>query len=428
MPTILIVWELGGGLGHLVQLMPLAAALVKRGYRVHVALRHLSMPAAEVFGRAGVSFRQAPFKSTGTRPFARTTGFAHVLANTGWGAAGELALLAYAWRNLIQDVRPDLIIFDHAPLALLGSRGLPRAVRRVLIGSGFCCPPDTFPLPSLVDGADAATLARDEAAILARTNHVLGKWGKPPLERLGQLYSEVDETFLTAFAELEQFPSRVWATYWGPVIGGAAGQAPRWPEAGGKRVLAYLKRCPALPGVLSVLNQRQLPTVAYVDGLGEAGYRKLESPTLRFSRHPLDLRRAAAECDLAVLHAGQGATAAVLLAGKPILQLPLVLEQRLTADATVRLGAGERASASDPAAVRQKLDAMLATDRYADAAERFAAKYAGFAPAAQVERMAGRMEELLGGERRPRARQRGAESSGAAVWSKTPVEPAALPA
>ena len=109
------------------------------------------------------------------------------------------------------------------------------------------------------------------------------------------------------------------------------------------------------------------------------------------------LRRAAAECDLAVLHAGQGATAAVLLAGKPILQIPLVLEQRLTADAVVRLGAGERAAANDPPAVGEKLDAMLASDRYATAARSFAAKYAGFDPAAQVERMAGRVEELLGG-------------------------------
>ena len=109
------------------------------------------------------------------------------------------------------------------------------------------------------------------------------------------------------------------------------------------------------------------------------------------------MRHAAAECDLAVLHAGQGATAAMLLAGKPILLLPLVLEQRLTADAVVRLGAGERAAANDPAAVGQKLDGMLASDHYTAAARSFAAKYADFDPAAQVERMARRVEELLGG-------------------------------
>ena len=39
---------------------------------------------------------------------------------------------------------------------------------------------------------------------------------------------------------------------------------------------------------------------------------------------------------------------------------------------------------------------MLSSGRYADAAaEAFAAKYAGFDPAAQVRRMAGRVQELL---------------------------------
>jgi hypothetical protein len=55
MSTILLTWESGGGLGHLLQMMPLATALVKRGHRVHVALRNLSSAAAEVFGRAGDS-------------------------------------------------------------------------------------------------------------------------------------------------------------------------------------------------------------------------------------------------------------------------------------------------------------------------------------------------------------------------------------
>jgi len=71
--------------------------------------------------------------------------------------------------------------------------------------------------------------------------------------------------------------------------------------------------------------------------------------------------RGAASCDAAVLHSGQGATAAVLLAGKPILQIPLVLEQRLTAEATVRLGAGEVVNdrASDAQAARAKLERSM---------------------------------------------------------------------
>jgi hypothetical protein len=115
--TVLFAWESGGGLGHLLQMRPLAEGLVRRGHKVYVSLRHLSGAAAEAFGSIGVRFRQAPFKSDGPRPARRTENFADVLAATAWGDARELFILAYAWRGLIEDIRPDLIVFDHAATA-----------------------------------------------------------------------------------------------------------------------------------------------------------------------------------------------------------------------------------------------------------------------------------------------------------------------
>ena len=430
MATILFAWELGGGLGHMMQILPLARALVKRGHRVYVVLREVA-EAEAVFAGTGVCYLEAPHYRPGGRaaPFAVTRNFAHLLANVGWHDDRKLFALMCAWANLYALIKPDLVVFDHSPTALLASRGLP--MRRAVIGSGFCVPPDESPWPPFRRPAegegDAARLAADEAGIRDRANRMLRHWGKEPLERLGQLYSQTDETFLTTFAELEQYPSRREAKYWGPVLP-EGGAEPRWPQEsrpltpalspgyrgeGERRVFAYLKRFAGLPELLSLLSDKKLPTVVYVDGIDAATRRKFESPSLRFERERVDLVRAAAECDLAILHAGQGATAAMLLAGKPVLQLPIVLEQRMTADAVVRLGAGERAAPTDPAAVGEKLNSMLASDRYAEAARLFAAKYADFDPApstssgqapstssgqaAQVERMAGRVEELLGG-------------------------------
>ena len=42
MATILLTWELGGGLGHLANLGPIAGLLTDRGHRVCAALRHPS--------------------------------------------------------------------------------------------------------------------------------------------------------------------------------------------------------------------------------------------------------------------------------------------------------------------------------------------------------------------------------------------------
>ena len=42
MGNILFTWELGGGLGHLMQIQPLAKAMGERGHKVFAALTDLS--------------------------------------------------------------------------------------------------------------------------------------------------------------------------------------------------------------------------------------------------------------------------------------------------------------------------------------------------------------------------------------------------
>jgi hypothetical protein len=84
-----------------------------------------------------------------------------------------------------------------------------------------------------------------------------------------------------------------------------------------------------------------------------------------------------------------------------MVQLPLTLEQTVLARAVDRTGAAETVlpGAQDVGeAFAQKLEAVASEGPYADAARRFAAKYSGFDPGAQVARMAARVEELLCGE------------------------------
>ena len=183
--TVVFCWELGGGLGHLMQMRPLAQELVHRGHRVFVALRLLG-PAERAFAGTGVFYLQAPCDpergAAAAKPFPVTRSFPHVLANVGWGQARALGALASAWRNMFRMLRPDLVVCDHSPTALLASRGLP--ARRALIGSGFCCPPDVTPWavypppPGMTprDDDEPEALASDERRLLGRVNRVLESW------------------------------------------------------------------------------------------------------------------------------------------------------------------------------------------------------------------------------------------------------------
>ena len=203
MATILLAWELGGGLGHLMRLRPLAEGLVKRGHRVVAIVRDLSR-AGDFFSDPAMIRLQAPFKTPSGRDIEPTCTFAQSLHNCGFGDGRALMGLANAWRNLYETFRPDLILFDHSPTALLAAQAYP-AARRALVGTGFASPPDITPLPNLRTWHDPdwPQLQIHEREVLANLNTVLANWKLPPLERASLLYQTVDENFLLTFRELD---------------------------------------------------------------------------------------------------------------------------------------------------------------------------------------------------------------------------------
>lgn len=197
--TILFAWELGGGLGHLAPVTHLLGRLLERGYRVVLAARDLSR-ARTLVGRYGVELLQAPIKTakTGER-IDPLRSFAHILHNCGFADFDEFAAMAEAWRHLFEYVHPDLVLCDHAPIALLVARAM--STTSATIGTGFCCPPDVYPMPDFRPWLPDAqkSIQQDEDWVTGNINRLLGEWKCDPIDRLGRLYGEVDECFLTTF-------------------------------------------------------------------------------------------------------------------------------------------------------------------------------------------------------------------------------------
>src|SRR5439155_3039499 len=110
-------------------------------------------------------------------PSPRTTSFASILSDVGFGDDKALGVLACAWRNLYKLTNPDLIVFDHSPTALLAARGM--AARKLVLGVGFCVPRAMFRFPPLRPGPAAPTidqLRAQEAPLLERANAMLKVW------------------------------------------------------------------------------------------------------------------------------------------------------------------------------------------------------------------------------------------------------------
>jgi hypothetical protein len=286
-----------------------------------------------------------------------------------------------------------------------------------------------------------------EERVLANINVIRTEHGKAPWERLTELYSSAAETFLTTFAELDHFSSRGDAHYLG-VWESEQGKAFEWPRgwrghetapqkgapsprpSPGKgegerapRVFLYTHRFPARDWLLEHLLRRGLPTVVYTHDLPREMAAKLMNSTMPTSgappladfagqchpvdqRHPmlvsdapLNVSQAAAECDVAILNSGHNSAAQFLLAGKPLLLLPIALEQGLLMRRLVEQGLAVSAPPDRPAAIQAALDELLTNPRYRAAARAFAAKYVSYDAEAAQDQIVRQIEQIAGSSR-----------------------------
>jgi UDP:flavonoid glycosyltransferase YjiC (YdhE family) len=393
--TVLLAWELGSDLGHVARLRPLARALVRRGHEVVLAARNLE-------NVAGLPERvraiQAPTTDavTVTYPIREPATFADILYNTGAGNAEGLWGLVDAWHEILDRVEPDVVVHDFSPFALLAA--LSRPVASVLLGTGFACPPPIPRLPDLRAWQDhyPDRIRATEDAVLSALNSQLEKRGQAPLAAVGELFARADENLLTTFPELDHYPQRqemgvgsyeyigTWSDLGGP--------EPAWPQGQGPRIFAYLKPFKGLPRLLEHLMQAGYPTLVFLPG--DMDVSRWQSSSMRIVKEPLNMGRVAATCDLAVLHAGHGSTAAMLLAGKPIVQIPFVVEQYHTAQNTDRLGAGIHAALDDPDEICRAVDRAASDHCLKTAAEAFARKYADHDSQKALSRVVERIEKL----------------------------------
>lgn len=389
---ILFSWELGGGSGHLTRIAPVARELARRGHQVVALVRDPSR-ARGILG--DLPYREAPtHRPEGASRFGPIRSFADILDRSGWGEAAVLEPLVAAWRREIRSEGADVIVMDHSPTALLACQG--ERVRRVLLGTGFACPPDVEPLPDLrpepepQSGPDPV-----ECRVRDVASDCLTAVGEPTLGRLASLYGRVDACLLATWPEFDHYGERPGADYMG-VWPGQWGSPPEWPEGEGERVFAYLKPFRALPALVRMLDRAGLPSLIHLDGVAPDKARGLESAHVRVVLEPVHLERAARECEIAVLNASHGTTAAVLLVGRPILAIPLHHEQFLVARRVVRAGAGQIASGDAPDQIANGLRRLLGDLRFRSAAAAIAERYVDFDADAAVTRVADRIEALAG--------------------------------
>ncbi len=385
MAHIHFAWELGGGLGHAGRLKPLAQEAMRRGHRVSLSLRDL-VHTESLLRDLEAPRLQAPVwlhKVHGV-PDPQVS-LAEILLTCGYLDADALQGLFVGWRALLQQLRPDLLVADYAPTAMLAARSL--GLLCTSVGIGFFIPPDASPLPSLRDWepVQARRLANSDAQVLRAANTVLTRVGASPLARAAQLLHG-DVPLVLTWPELDHYARTqlpACQRWWGPSMLPHAGLAPTWPQGDGPQVFAYLKADhPDHVLALRALVKLGCRTVCYMADVAAGRPPPVTSPLIHYTRGPVDLGLTLPDSALCICHAGEATLAQALLRGVPLLLMPTQAEQFLIARRVSQSGAGinaaERVRPLDYGAL---IGGMLdESSSYLAAARAFAQRYAGFTP------------------------------------------------
>ncbi len=340
MANVLIAWELGGGLHHLMRARALAGAFTARGHKVYVALRDLALHQLTSWPE-GTRVLQAPHAAT-VRLVDRPSTYADILYMNGWHDAGALSGLVAGWSALFELIEPAVVVVDHAPTAALVARL--GEVPLVRMGMGFFAPPALRPLPSfrLADGATPERQQAVEDAVLAAIHAVSIACGVRYASVADALEPGLD--LLTCWPELDHYAGLRPAgsgRFVGPEHIRTPATPVKWPAGGATRVLAYLNDgCPAFESLLQALGQADANTVAYVGGGRARSVSSMAGGKLVQRQSLFDPGPTLAHCDVLVCHAANGLAGTALAAGKPVLMWPMTAEQQLFAHRVEQAGVG----------------------------------------------------------------------------------------
>lgn len=409
MSRIVFAWELGANYGYISQFLPFARELKARGHEVVMVVRELHH-AGRMLADSNIPVMQAPLWLPTVQGLPEPPlSYAEILLRYGYHDASSLSGVVSAWRAMLMLFRADVVIASHAPTALLAARSMGLAAAP--LGTGFSIPPHLNPTPNLRywNSVPYERLTGSDEMVLKTANAVLAACGVAPMQAVWELFA-AQETFLCTLPELDHYPHRGGATYWGAVYDTEMGQEVAWPDidttnpASGnadasqeaKRILVYMEphHRDFITLVEIIAAQGHLALIC-APGIADNVRQKHSSAKIRIFNQPIKFAGLLADCDLTICHGGHGTTAGMLQAGIPLLMFPNHLEQFLLAARVKSLGAGESVDLeSSPPDLSLKLLELLKTVDFRNNAQKFAAKYQSYTRQQQLAQITARIEEL----------------------------------
>jgi hypothetical protein len=348
------------GLGHLPPLKAIALALQPLGVKPVFALRetHHAGPALRDFN---APVFVAPHWSKPAAPPFKTGSFADILGANGYTTSERAASLIGAWDRLIDHVKPDAIVCEHAPSAMLSAFG---RIPVAFVGNGFAVPPaDEAQFPPYTPGVGSP---EGQDVVLEAISVALRRLGRPAPATL-------TAPFRGDFRGVYSFPliDSYRAVRRERVLGPIEPQPPLAPLPERPRLFVYsaldFARIDALFQCLMDIGPE-----ASVYLRGNLGPRAaiLRSRGVEVFDKPQPFAEIMPRASVVFSHAGSGFTNAALASGRPHITFPRHFEAKASAMGLEQAGCGIRLNTLDVESFRAAYRRAQMDEAMRDAAQR----------------------------------------------------------
>lgn len=375
MANILFAWERGAGFGHVIPHLEVIRELRARGHKVLFALKRPDLVKGAL-SEVGCPYVQAPHPGPRLPLEHRMwplDSIVRMLFNVGFHDAVNTASRLRAWRKLFLSFKPDLLVADFSPTALLAARGMD--IFRLTVNQGTMSPPDIEPLPRMRFWAPEVSteiLLRDEKRLVSVINVALEQEEIPLIAKPADLIYGQGH-LLRTIPELDPYSPRSGSVRYRPLPTDIPGGVePCWPGGDKARIFGYLKPQNSVPLLLKILQRLQHPTLIHGPELSDELKKHHANSNIRFSNQPLALKKVMEQCRLVVLNATHGTVLNTLLAGRPMLTLTDNIDQKMTGWQVEKAGVGlawppfadPPSSKNAEAGLEQRLKQLLSEPRW----------------------------------------------------------------
>lgn len=343
---VLLAWEQGLNLGHLVRVQATVRRLQAQRLRVTLAVSP-SVAVRYTEELKTLSCEQyvvrEPRHSMGWCAPLQLSSFAGVLAAQGWTDAPWLSGGLAAWRRLFFVVKPSCVVLDYAPLACMTA--LLFGIPALHVSSGFDAPPPDHTgigrFRSSTGEVSAAEMA-ETTCVNTILHQVLQSFGASRDIRIRDLLS-YPRLLLDCIPQTDPYGSRVGGAYAPFVSESGETTVATWPEVDtgqeAYRVFAYIRDNAIASPLLEFFLQAGSSVVCFWPGYNPREHCR-HAQGLVIHAKPVQLRALFESASLIVGYGSVGISTRAVLSKVPQLVFPNDVEKQMVGRRIQKQGLG----------------------------------------------------------------------------------------